>query len=229
MEADFPTERWFWFDPPFHREPVGAAAPAARRRLAHRLPARLGRRSRRGDDSPSASSRACRRCSATKRRFELEWVSVYTFSCLRMEQFRHGRVLFAGDAAHGVSPFGARGANSGVQDADNLAWKLALRAAGRAPEALLDSYDDEREYAADENILQLDAQHRLHHAEERDQPRVPRRGAGAGARTAASRAGSSTAGGCRCRAPPRLAAEHAGHGRLRRPDGARGARRGCAR
>ena len=70
-----------------------------------------------------------------------------------MERFRHGRVLFAGDAAHGVSPFGARGANSGVQDADNLAWKLRLVLRGVAPDALLDSYGSEREYAADENIL----------------------------------------------------------------------------
>jgi 3-(3-hydroxy-phenyl)propionate hydroxylase len=70
-----------------------------------------------------------------------------------MEKFRHGRVLFAGDAAHGVSPFGARGANSGVQDAENLAWKLALVLDGRAPDALLDTYASEREPAADENIL----------------------------------------------------------------------------
>ena len=70
-----------------------------------------------------------------------------------MEGFRHGRVLFAGDSAHGVSPFGARGANSGVQDADNLAWKLDLVLDGQAPDALLDSYASEREAAADENIL----------------------------------------------------------------------------
>ena len=70
-----------------------------------------------------------------------------------MERFRHGRVLFAGDSAHGVSPFGARGANSGVQDADNLGWKLDLVLRGKAGDALLDSYASEREYAADENIL----------------------------------------------------------------------------
>ncbi len=85
-------------------------------------------------------------------RFTLEWASVYTFACLRMEKFRVGRVLFAGDAAHGVSPFGARGANSGVQDADNLGWKLAAVLREEAPDRLLDSYADEREYAADENI-----------------------------------------------------------------------------
>ena len=85
--------------------------------------------------------------------FELEWVSVYTFQCRRMQRFRHGRVLFAGDAAHQVSPFGARGANSGLQDTDNLAWKLALVIQGLAPQALLDSYSDERVAAADENLL----------------------------------------------------------------------------
>ncbi|MPT41588.1 MAG: FAD-dependent oxidoreductase, partial [Achromobacter sp.] len=62
-------------------------------------------------------------------------------------------VVFAGDSAHRVSPFGARGANSGVQDAENLAWKLKLVLAGQAPETLIDSYGTEREYAADENIL----------------------------------------------------------------------------
>jgi 3-(3-hydroxy-phenyl)propionate hydroxylase len=70
-----------------------------------------------------------------------------------MERYRHGRVLFAGDAAHQVSPFGARGCNGGIQDADNLAWKLALVIEGRAPDHLLDSYDLERKYAAEENLL----------------------------------------------------------------------------
>ncbi len=84
--------------------------------------------------------------------FTLEWASVYTFACLRMDQFVHGRVVFAGDCAHGVSPFGARGANSGVQDADNLAWKLDWVLKGRAGVELLQSYGPEREYAADENI-----------------------------------------------------------------------------
>ena len=88
--------------------------------------------------------RLARDARATTRDFEIEWASVYTFQCRRMQRFRHGRVLFAGDAAHLVSPFGARGANSGIQDADNLAWKLALVLRGQAPDALLDSYDVER-------------------------------------------------------------------------------------
>jgi 3-(3-hydroxy-phenyl)propionate hydroxylase len=79
-------------------------------------------------------------CWGRDAEFELEWVSVYQFACRRIDRFRHGRVIFAGDAAHQVSPFGARGANTGVQDIDNLAWKLAAGAGGDAPEALIDSY-----------------------------------------------------------------------------------------
>jgi len=155
MAADFPAERWFWFDPPFHpgqsvllhKQPDGV----------WRIDFQLG-----WDADPEAEKqperilprvRALLAHSAMKDApFELEWASVYSFSCERMERFRHGRVLFAGDAAHRVSPFGARGANSGVQDAENLAWKLAAVMQRRAPDALLDSYCAERELAADENI-----------------------------------------------------------------------------
>ena len=57
-------------------------------------------------------------------KFDFEWISLYKFQCRRMDKFLHGRVIFAGDAAHQVSPFGARGANSGLEDAENIAWKL---------------------------------------------------------------------------------------------------------
>ncbi len=152
MDAPFPAERWFWFDPPFH--PNQSVLLHSQPDGVWRIDFQLG-----WDADPVAErqpERVIPRVQALlgpEARFELEWVSVYTFSCLRMERFRHGRVLFAGDSAHGVSPFGARGANSGVQDAENLAWKLGLVAAGRAPEGLLDSYDAERVQAADENIL----------------------------------------------------------------------------
>jgi 3-(3-hydroxy-phenyl)propionate hydroxylase len=86
------------------------------------------------------------------RDFTLEWISVYSFQCRRLRDFVHGRVIFAGDAAHQVSPFGGRGGNSGIQDAENLAWKLALILRGNAPERLLASYHQERAAAADENI-----------------------------------------------------------------------------
>jgi 3-(3-hydroxy-phenyl)propionate hydroxylase len=152
MKAAFPSERWFWFDPPFH--PNQSV-------LLHRQPDNVWRIDfQLGADADPVLEKTPERVLPRLRalfgaevEFELEWVSVYTFACRRMEKFRHGRVLFAGDAAHGVSPFGARGANSGIQDADNLAWKLALVLQGRAPERLLDSYAFEREQAADENIL----------------------------------------------------------------------------
>jgi 3-(3-hydroxy-phenyl)propionate hydroxylase len=86
-------------------------------------------------------------------RWQHEWTSVYTFTCRMMERFVHGRVVFAGDAAHVVSPFGARGGNAAVADADNLAWKLALVLNREAPESLIDSYCCERRAAARENIL----------------------------------------------------------------------------
>ena len=152
MKADFPTERWFWFEPHFKS---GASA------LLHKQPDdiwridfQLGWNIDRAKELEPARIRA--RVDAMLGPdvdYELDWCSIYTFQCRRMDRFRHGRVLFAGDAAHQVSPFGARGANSGVQDADNLGWKLALVVQGIAPDSLLDSYDAERVHGADENIL----------------------------------------------------------------------------
>ena len=151
MRADFPKERWFWFDPPFHK---GQSA------LLHRQPGNMWRIDLQlGRDAdperekdPDRVTRRIRRMLGADTRFEVDWVSIYTFDCRRLGRFRHGRVLFAGDAAHQVSPFGARGANGGIQDIDNLVWKLARVLDGRSPEALIDSFDVERVFAADENI-----------------------------------------------------------------------------
>lgn len=151
MKADFPTERWFWFEPHFksgdsallHKQPddiwridfqLGWNIDRAKELEPESIKARLG--AMLGPDVE----------------FELDWCSIYTFQCRRMTKFRHGPVLFAGDSAHQVSPFGARGANSGVQDADNLGWKLTLVVSGLAPDTLLDTYDEERVFGADENI-----------------------------------------------------------------------------
>jgi len=151
MSSDFPAERRFWFDPPFHRNhsvllhrqsddvwrvdfQLGWDADPELEKQPERIEPRL--RAMLGDDA----------------RFSIVWSSVYTFQCRRMQKFRHGRLLFAGDAAHLVSPFGARGANSGIQDADNLAWKLDFVIRGLAPASLLDTYDAERVAAADENL-----------------------------------------------------------------------------
>jgi 3-(3-hydroxy-phenyl)propionate hydroxylase len=83
---------------------------------------------------------------------DIVWVGPYGYRTQLMEGFRHGRVFFAGDVAHVMNPFGARGGNSGVQDAENLAWKLAAVLTGAAPERLLDSYDEERRAAGAHNI-----------------------------------------------------------------------------
>lgn len=152
MEADFPTERWFWFDPPFNR---GQSA------LLHKQPDGVWRIDlqlgwdidKEKEKKPENVIPRLKAMLGEEVEFELEWVSIYTFQCRRMEHFRHGRVLFAGDAAHQVSPFGARGANSGLQDTDNLCWKLKLVIDGKAPDSLLDSYDTERVHGAEENIL----------------------------------------------------------------------------
>jgi 3-(3-hydroxy-phenyl)propionate hydroxylase len=80
------------------------------------------------------------------------WISIYNAKCLTLQSYRSGRVLFAGDAAHLVPIFGVRGLNSGLDDAGNLAWKLALVQRGHAADALLDSYSQERVPATRENI-----------------------------------------------------------------------------
>ena len=80
------------------------------------------------------------------------WISIYNAKCLTLQSYRHGRILFAGDAAHLVPIFGVRGLNSGLDDAGNLAWKLALVLQGAGGDALLDSYSSERVRAARENI-----------------------------------------------------------------------------
>lgn len=152
MKADFPPERWFWFDPPFHRNQ--SALLHRQSDNVWRLDFQLG-----WDSDPEVEKRPENIIPRVKAmlgedaEFELEWASVYQFACRRIDNFRHGRVLFAGDAAHQVSPFGARGANTGVQDIDNLSWKLAAVLNGDAPERLIDSYHAERAFAADDNIL----------------------------------------------------------------------------
>src|ERR1700682_4597622 len=150
MTAEFPTERWFWFDPPFH---------AGRSALLHRQPDDVWRvdlqLNRYADPAfeklpENVRPRIVRMLGHDK--FDFEWISLYKFQCRRMEKFIHGPVIFAGDAAHQVSPFGARGANSGLEDAENLAWKLDRVLRRISPEALLETYHAERSAAADENI-----------------------------------------------------------------------------
>ena len=152
MDAEFPTERRFWFDPPFnkgqsallHKQPDGVW------RIDLQLGWDIDKETEKREENVIPRLKAM---LGEEVNFKLEWVSIYTFQCMKMEKFKHGRILFAGDSAHQVSPFGARGANSGVQDADNLCWKLKLVLEERAPVSLLDSYNFERVFAAEENII----------------------------------------------------------------------------
>ncbi len=151
MQADFPSERLFWFEPPFHK---GQSA------LLHKQPdniypidLQLGPDADPDEEKKPENVIPRIRAMVGERAFEIDWVSVYTFQCRRLERFVHGRVIFAGDSAHIVSPFGARGGNGGIQDIDNLVWKLAAVLKGEGGEGLIESYNEERVYGADENLL----------------------------------------------------------------------------
>ena len=150
MKAGFPNERLFWFQPSFH--PGQSALLHRQPDDVFRLDFQLG-----PDADPDLERRPERVIPRVKAivgdtPFDLEWCSVYAFRCARLERFIHGRVIFVGDSAHVVSPFGARGGNGGIQDVDNLCWKLALAVRGDAQVSLVGSYEDERGHGADENI-----------------------------------------------------------------------------
>jgi 3-(3-hydroxy-phenyl)propionate hydroxylase len=152
MDAAYPSDRRFWFQPPFDR---GDSV------LIHRQPDHVFRidfqlardADAEAERDPERAMERVRRVVGPRVQCEFEWCSVYTFRCARMARFIDGRIIFAGDAAHVVSPFGARGGNGGIQDADNLCWKLARVIRREAPAQHLESYQVERGRAADENIL----------------------------------------------------------------------------
>ncbi|PRY92873.1 3-(3-hydroxy-phenyl)propionate hydroxylase [Hasllibacter halocynthiae] len=150
MDHDMPDERHFWFEPTFH--PGQSALMHKQPGGIYRIDLQLG-----WDADPDAERTpeiVIPRIEKVvgHRDFRLEWTSVYTFHCRRLARFRHGRVLFVGDSAHVVSPFGARGGNGGLQDVDALGWRLAAVVAGEAGNEALDHWDAERQHAADENI-----------------------------------------------------------------------------
>jgi len=147
-----PSERWFWFEPPFN----GAGSA-----LLHKQPDDIWRLDfqlgwdidRDACIKPENVEPYVRGMIGNDVEFAEEWYSIYTFQCRRMRHFVHDRIVFAGDSAHLVSPFGARGCNGGFADADNLAWKLDLVLRGDAGQSLIDSYNYEAIVTADENIL----------------------------------------------------------------------------
>jgi 2-polyprenyl-6-methoxyphenol hydroxylase-like FAD-dependent oxidoreductase len=151
----FPDERRFFFDPPHNpgRQVLIHPQPNSVWRIDWQVPedtdAEEERRRGRLDERI--------RAIIGDRPFEVVWLTGYRFHQRRARRFRAGRVFLVGDAAHLFAPFGARGMNSGVQDAENLAWKLWLVLVGAAPAELLDTYEIERIAAADENLRVTDA------------------------------------------------------------------------
>jgi len=150
MEADFPSERRFWFEPTFH--PGQSALLHKQPDNIYRIDLQLG-----WDADPEEEKKPERVKPRIERvvghgDFRLDWVSVYTFQCRKLERFVHERVIFCGDSAHVVSPFGARGGNGGLQDVDALGWRLAAVAKGKEGVGLLQAYDHERQFAAAENL-----------------------------------------------------------------------------
>jgi 3-(3-hydroxy-phenyl)propionate hydroxylase len=154
LDTQRPTERLAYFDPTCNR---GSTV------LVHKQPDNVWRidyQLRDGEDPEAAillenvgpRVQSLLDMMGESGTWEPVWTGIYKANALTLESYRHGRVLFAGDAAHLLPIFGVRGANSGFDDSDNLAWKLAFVAKGLASDRLLDSYSTERVGAALENL-----------------------------------------------------------------------------
>jgi 3-(3-hydroxy-phenyl)propionate hydroxylase len=152
FKAPLPIERWTWVEAPFNEN---------RAVWQHLMADDVWRLDFQMD--PDCDTEYVSRLDVAAERvrrqvgpdveFELVWVGPYSYRSQLLDEFRVGRTFFLGDAAHVMSPFGARGGNSAIQDADNLGWKLALVLNGEAPESLLDTYHHERRPAAQFNIM----------------------------------------------------------------------------
>jgi 2-polyprenyl-6-methoxyphenol hydroxylase-like FAD-dependent oxidoreductase len=153
IKADLPgweAERRFYFDPVWNpgRQVLIHPCPGSTYRIDWQVPPEFDL------DVEERNGRLDERIRQIvgDRAYELVWRSVYSFASQRVDRMQVGRVLLAGDAAHVMAPFGARGLNSGVQDVENAAWKIAFVHYGWAPESLLESYQHERHAAALENL-----------------------------------------------------------------------------
>jgi len=151
FKKPLPIERWTWVDAPFNdgRAVWQHLMADGVWRMDYQMaedcdPSEISR--------PEVAGARLRKQLGAGVEFEFVWIGPYGYRDHLLERFRHDRIFFIGDAAHVVSPFGARGGNTGIQDAANLAWKLALVLRGGAGAALLDSYDAERRAAARKNL-----------------------------------------------------------------------------
>ncbi len=155
-DLPFPNERRFYFDPPWNpgRQVLIHPQPDGVWRIDWQVPPETDA------DAELANGGLERRIRAVigpHTPYELVWLTGYRFSQRLAATFRVGRVFLAGDAAHVMSPFGARGLNSGVGDAEDLAVKLAAVLRGEHDDALLDTYATERRAVAEQNLAVTDA------------------------------------------------------------------------
>ncbi len=149
FESDRP-ERWFWFAPTFHE---GQSA------LLHKQAENIYRIDLQLEDNINRKieldpERVRKRINkvVNSDNFEIDWMSVYKFKCASLDRMVFDRIIFVGDSAHVVSPFGARGGNGGMHDVDNLGWKLASVLNNKSSAKILDTYNDERVEAAKDSI-----------------------------------------------------------------------------
>ncbi|WP_017607601.1 FAD-dependent monooxygenase [Nocardiopsis xinjiangensis] len=142
-------ERRFYFDPEWNpgRQVLIHPCPGSVYRIDWQVPADFDLKAEEEDGRLDARIRQI----IGQVPYEVVWRSVYSFHTRVADRMRVGRVLLLGDNAHLVAPFGARGLNSGVCDAENAAWKIAYVKGGWGGENLLESYHTERHAAALEN------------------------------------------------------------------------------
>ena len=152
FKQQLPIERWTWVEAPFNDN--RAVWQHLMADDVWRMDFQMGPETDLEHVSkPDVAAERLRRQLGEDVEFELVWVGPYSYRAQLVDAFKVGHTFFMGDSAHAMSPFGARGGNSGIQDADNLGWTLALVLAGLAPESLLDSYGAERRPAAQFNIM----------------------------------------------------------------------------
>ncbi|MDC3017578.1 FAD-dependent monooxygenase [Paracoccaceae bacterium] len=149
FDSDRP-ERWFWFAPTFHE---GQSA------LLHKQAENIYRVDLQLEENIDKKKeldpkRVRRRINKVVKsdNFEIDWMSIYKFKCASLDKMVFDRIIFVGDSAHVVSPFGARGGNGGIHDVDNLGWKLASVVKDNTSGNILNTYNEERIAAAKENI-----------------------------------------------------------------------------
>ena len=150
FESDRP-ERWFWFAPTFHEGQSALLHKQAEN--IYRIDLQLEENIDKKKELDPERVRKRIKKVVKSDKFEIDWMSIYKFKCASLDKMVFDKIIFVGDSAHVVSPFGARGGNGGMHDVDNLGWKLASILKEDSSCEILNSYNDERIQAAKENIL----------------------------------------------------------------------------